>query len=130
MAEKRVSVRLAAVGGEKVKAEFTGIGKAGEKGFKKVSRQTEIANAKLARFTRRARIAAGIMAAAAAAAGIAMVRMGLQTVDAQAKLAASLDTSTAAVQVLARAAELAGVSFNEAEGGAGRMDPHDPHRKE
>jgi hypothetical protein len=69
---KRVSVRLAAVGGEKVKAEFEGIGRAGQRGFRKVSREAEIANAKLARFVRRASIAAGIMAAAAVTAGIAM----------------------------------------------------------
>ena len=60
MAEKRVSVRLAAVGGDRVKAEFEGIGKAGRRGFRKVSREAEIANAKLARFVRRASIAAGI----------------------------------------------------------------------
>ncbi len=38
MAEKRVSVRLAAVGGEKVKAEFEGIGKAGQRGFRNPGR--------------------------------------------------------------------------------------------
>jgi len=113
MAEKRVSVRLAAVGGDRVKAEFEGIGKAGQRGFRKVSREAEIANAKLARFARRAKIAAGIMAAAAVAAGIAMVRSGLQTIDEQAKLAASLRTTTASMQVLARAADLAGVSQGE-----------------
>jgi len=87
MAEKRVSVRLAAVGGDKVKAEFEGIGNASQRGLRKVSRETEIANARLARFARRAKIAAGIMAAAAVAAGIAMVRSSLQTIDEQAKLA-------------------------------------------
>jgi Lambda phage tail tape-measure protein (Tape_meas_lam_C) len=113
MAEKRVSVRLAAVGGKQVKAEFEGIGEAGKKGFGKASREMEIANARLARFARRAKIAAGIMAAAAVAAGIAMVRSGLKTIDEQAKLAASLNTTTASMQVLARAADLAGVSQGE-----------------
>jgi lambda family phage tail tape measure protein len=113
MAEKRVSVRLAAVGGEKVKAEFEGIGHAGQRGFRKVSREAEIANAKLARFVRRASIAAGIMAAAAVAAGIAMVRSGLQTIDEQAKLAASLRTTTKSLQILTRAGDLAGVSMGE-----------------
>lgn len=113
MAEKRVSVRLAAVGGEKVKAEFEGIGKAGQRGFRKVSREAEIANAKLASFVRRAKIAAGIMAAAAVTAGIAMVRSGLQVIDEQAKLAASLRTTTESLQVLTRAGDLAGVSMGE-----------------
>ena len=113
MAEKRVSVRLAAVGGEKVKAELTGIGKAGQRGFGKVSREAEIANARLAKFARRAKIAAGIMAAAAVAAGIAMVRSSLQTIDEQAKLAASLRTTTESLQVLSRAGDLAGVSIGE-----------------
>ena len=71
MVEKRVSVRLAAVGGDRVKAEFEGIGNAGQRGFRKVSREAEIANARLARFARRASIAAGIMVAAAAASSIA-----------------------------------------------------------
>ena len=33
MAEKRVSVRLAAVGGKQVRAELEGVGDAGVKGF-------------------------------------------------------------------------------------------------
>ena len=115
MTEKRVSVRLAAVGGKQVRAELEGIGEAGKRGFGKASREMEIANAKLAKFARRAKIAAGIMAAAAVSAGIAMVRSGLQVIDEQAKLAASLDTTTASLQVLARAAELAGVSQGEVE---------------
>jgi len=113
MAEKRVSVRLAAVGGDRVKAEFEGIGRAGQRGFRKVSREAEIANAKLAKFVRRAEIAAGIMVAAALTAGIAMVRSGLQVIDEQAKLAASLRTTTESLQVLTRAGDLAGVSMGE-----------------
>jgi len=35
MAEKRVSVRLAAVGGKQVRAELEGIGEAGRRGFGK-----------------------------------------------------------------------------------------------
>ena len=113
MVEKRVSVRLAAVGGKQVRAELTGIGDAGKKGFGKASREMEIANAKLAKFARRAKIAVGVMAAAAAAVGIAMVKSSLKTIDEQAKLAASLRTTTASMQVLARAADLAGVSQGE-----------------
>jgi len=115
MAERRVSVRLAAVGGRQVRAELEGIGEAGRRGFGKASREMEIANARLARFARRAKIAAGIMAAAAVSAGIAMVRSGLQVIDEQAKLAASLGTTTESLQVLARAADLAGVSQGEVE---------------
>jgi len=113
MNTKRVSVRLAAVGGKQVKAELTGIGDAGKKGFGKASREMEIANARLAKFARRAKIAVGVMVAAAAAAGIAMVRSSLKTIDEQAKLAATLRTTTASMQVLARAADLAGVSQGE-----------------
>ena len=115
MAEKRVSVRLAAVGGKQVKAEFEGIGESGKRGFGKASREMEIANARLARFARRAKIAAGIMAAAAVAAGVSMVRSSLQTIDEQAKLAASLRTTTESLQVLNRAGDLAGVSMGEIE---------------
>ncbi len=115
MAEKKVNVRLAAVGGKLVKAEFEGIGNAAKRGFGKASREVEIANAKLAKFARRAKIAAGIMAAAAVSAGVSMVRSSLQTIDEQAKLAASLGTTTASMQVLARAADLAGVSQGEVE---------------
>jgi lambda family phage tail tape measure protein len=113
MATKNVSIRLAAVGGKLVKAELDGIGTAGKRGFDKVERGSKRANAQLAKFARRARIAARVMATAAVAAGVAMVRSGLQTIDAQAKLAASLDTTTASIQVLARAGDLAGVSMGE-----------------
>ncbi len=113
MVEKRVSVRLAAVGGKQVRSELTGIGDAGKKGFGKASREMEIANAKLAKFARRSKVAVGVMVAAAAAAGIAMVRSSLATIDEQAKLATSLRTTTASMQVLARAADLAGVSQGE-----------------
>jgi hypothetical protein len=86
MAEKRVSVRLAAVGGKQVRAELEGVGDAGVKGFGRMSKEAEIANARLAAFSTRVKIAA------AAAAGIAMIRSGLETIDAQANLAQSLGT--------------------------------------
>ena len=66
MADKRVFVRLAAVGGRQVKAELTGIGDAGARGLGRLSREVDVANARLAAFTRRATIAA---AAAGAAVG-------------------------------------------------------------
>ena len=81
----------------------------------------EAANRRLAGFARRVRVASAAAVAAATAAGVAMVRSGLQTVDAQAKLAASLDTTVASIQVLERAAELSGARFSEIEGGASRL---------
>ena len=115
MAEKRVSVRLAAVGGRQVRAELEGVGEAGARGFGRLNREMEAANARLAAFSRRVRIAAAAAVAAAAAAGVAMVRSGLQTVDAQAKLAQSLGTTVASIQTLERAGELAGVSMSGIE---------------
>ena len=115
MAEKRVSVRLAAVGGRQVRAELEGVGEAGARGFGRLSREMEAANTRLAAFSRRVRIAAAAAVAAAAAAGVAMVRSGLQTVDAQAKLAQSLGTTVASIQTLERAGELAGVSMSGIE---------------
>ena len=69
MAEKRVSVRLAAVGGRQVRAELEGVGEAGSRGFGRLSREMEAANARLAAFSRRVRVAAAAAVAAATAAG-------------------------------------------------------------
>jgi hypothetical protein len=113
MAEKRVSVRLAAVGGKQVRAELEGVGDAGVKGFGRMSKEAEIANARLAAFSTRVKIAAAVAVAAAAAAGIAMIKSGLETIDAQANLAQSLGTTTRSIQVLAFAGDLAGVSMDE-----------------
>ncbi|SLN74610.1 phage tail tape measure C-terminal domain-containing protein [Roseisalinus antarcticus] len=121
MAEKRVSVRLAAVGGRQVRAELEGVGEAGARGFGRLSREMEAANARMAAFSRRVKIAAAAAVAAATAAGVAMVRNGLQVVDAQAKLAQSLSTTVESIQVLERAAELSGARFSEIEGGAARL---------
>jgi hypothetical protein len=115
MAEKRVSVRLAAVGGRQVRAELEGIGEAGAKGMGRLSREMEAANARMAGFNRRAKMMAAAATVAIAAAGVAMVRSGLQTVDAQAKLAQSLGTTVASIQVLERAGDLAGVSISGVE---------------
>ena len=115
MTEKRVSVRLSATGGRQVKAELEGVGEAGKRGFGRLSREMEAANARLAAFARRARVAMAAAAAAIAAAATAMIRSGLQTVDAQAKLAASLGTTVESIQVLERAGDLAGVSMGQIE---------------
>ena len=53
MAEKRVSVRLAVVGGRQVRAELEGVGEAGSRGFGRLGREMEAANARLAAFSRR-----------------------------------------------------------------------------
>ncbi|GHE05459.1 hypothetical protein U879_03835 [Defluviimonas sp. 20V17] len=115
MAEKRVSVRLAAEGGRAVRAEMEGIGDAGARGLGRVSKEAEAANARLAAFARAAKLAFAAAAAAAVAGGVAMVKSGLQTIDVQAKLAASLGTTVASMQVLERAGGLAGVSMGEIE---------------
>ena len=59
MAEKRVSVRLAAVGGRQVRAELEGVGEAGARGFGRLSREMEAANARLAAFSRRVQFQPG-----------------------------------------------------------------------
>ena len=115
MAEKRVSVRLVAEGGRQVRAELEGVGEAGARGFGRLSREMDLANARVAAFARRATLAAAAATAALAAAGAAMIRFGLQTVDAQAKLAQSLGTTVASIQTLERAGELAGVSMSGIE---------------
>jgi len=115
MAEKRVSVRLVAEGGRQVRAELEGIGEAGTRGFGRLSSEMELANARLGSFARKAGIALAAVTAAAAAAGMAMVRSGLDVIGAQADMAASLRTTVESLQVLTWAGELAGVSMGEIE---------------
>jgi hypothetical protein len=113
--EKRVSVRLVAEGGRQVRAELEGIGDAGARGFGRLSSEMELANARLGSFARKAGIALAAMTAAAAAAGLAMVRSGLDVIGAQADMAASLKTTVESLQVLTWAGELADVSMGEIE---------------
>ena len=115
MAEKKVSVRLSAVGGRQVRAELEGVGDAGARGFGRLSSEMELANARLVGFARKAGIAQAAVTAAAAAAGVAMIRSGLDTIGAQADMAASLKTTVESLQVLTWAGELAGVSMGEIE---------------
>ena len=89
MAEKRVSVRLAAVGGRQVRAELEGVGEAGARGFGRLSREMEAANTRLAAFSRRVRIAAAAAVAAAAAAGVAVAATALALVTLTAEAAAA-----------------------------------------
>lgn len=81
MAEKRVSVRLAAVGGRQVRAELEGIGEAGTRGFGRLSREMEAANTRLAAFARRAGIAIAAAASAATAGLGIIVRNAAQSAD-------------------------------------------------
>jgi hypothetical protein len=115
MAEKRVSVRLVAEGGRQVRAELEGIGDAGARGFGRLSTEMELTNTRLASFARKAGIALAAVTVAAAAAGVAMVRSGLEIIGAQADMAASLKINVESLQVLTWAGELAGVSMGEIE---------------
>ncbi|TGN62343.1 phage tail tape measure protein [Paracoccus liaowanqingii] len=83
MAEKRVSVRLVAEGGRQVRAELTGVGEAGAKGFGRLSREMELANTRLAAFARRTAIA---MSAAAAAATASLGLIVRSTVESAAQI--------------------------------------------
>ena len=74
MATKQVSVRLSATGGRQVRAELEGVGEAGSRGFGRLSREMEAANARLASFARRAKIAATAAATALAGAALSMTR--------------------------------------------------------
>jgi hypothetical protein len=121
MAEKKVSVRLVAEGGRRVRAELEGVGDAGARGFGRLSREMELANTRLAAFARRAGIALAAVTAAAAAAGVAMVRSGLANIDAQAKLAQSMRTTVESIQTLTWAGELAGVSMGQIEQATQRL---------
>ena len=115
MVEKKVSVRLSAVGGRQVRAELEGVGDAGARGFGRLSTEMEMANARLGSFARKAGIALAAVTAAAAAAGVAIIRSGLDTIGAQVDMAASLKTTVESLQVLTWAGELAGVSMGEIE---------------
>jgi hypothetical protein len=74
MAEKKVSVRLSATGGRQVRAELEGVGEAGSRGMGRLSRELDQANARMAAFARRAKIAATAAATALATAAVAMTR--------------------------------------------------------
>ncbi len=128
MAEKRVSVRLVAEGGRQVRAELEGIGEAGTRGFGRLSSEMELANARLGSFARKAGIALAAVTAAAAAAGVAMVRSGLDVIGAQADMAASLKTTVESLQVLTWPDADCGGGMG-GQGPAGELRQSRPHRK-
>lgn len=93
MAEKRVSVRIAATGGKQVRAELEGVGEAGAKGFGRLSREMEAANARLAGFARKAGIAMAA-AASAATAGLGIIVKNAADTAAQIRLFSQLANAT------------------------------------
>ena len=113
MAEKRVSVRLSAIGGNSVKAEFRGIGEAGARGMARIRKEMALVNARLAKLGRALGRVLRLAGLAVAGAISLAVRSSLNLIDSQAKLAQSLGTTTASIQVLQRAGDLAGVSLGE-----------------
>jgi methyl-accepting chemotaxis protein len=74
MADKRVSVRLSATGGRQVRSELEGVGASGAKGFGRLSREMDQANARMATFARRAKLAGWAAATALSAAVVSMTR--------------------------------------------------------
>lgn len=122
MATKRVSVRLVAEGGQLVQQMFEGVGESGSRNMRRVADSAEQAQARIDRFSRRARIALAAIVTGAAAAGAAMVRSSMQTIDAQAKLARAVGGSVAAVQTLERAGDRAGVAQSELAAAATRLN--------
>ncbi len=93
MAEKRVSVRLSAVGGKQVRAELEGVGEAGSKGFGRLSREMEAANERLAGFARKAGIAIAA-AASAATAGLGIIVKSAADTAAQIRLFSQVANAT------------------------------------
>jgi hypothetical protein len=79
MTSKQVSVRLSATGGRQVRAELEGVGEAGARGFGRLSREMELANARVATFAKKAGIALGSAAAAATASLGLIVRATAQS---------------------------------------------------
>lgn len=115
MSTKNISVRLGSEGGKQLKADLHGVGESGKRNLRKISREAEIANARLAKLASRAKIAGRIIGVALVAGVTAALRSSLNLIDSQAKLAASLRTTTASIQVLSRAGDLAGVSMGQVE---------------
>ena len=109
MAEKRVSVRLAAVGGRQMRAELEGVGEAGSRGFGRLSREMEAANARLAAFSRRARIALGAAAAGVTTALAAMTRATIQVANQTQQFAQVANTAPEAFQRWAGASRTVGI---------------------
>ena len=110
MAEKRVSVRLVASGGKRVRTELEGIGAAGQKTFgQRIPRDVARANAKLAAFARAARLAATAAAAAASTAAVAMTRSTVAAANEIGQLAQVADAHPEVLQRWAAASATVGI---------------------
>jgi hypothetical protein len=109
MAEKRVSVRLAAVGGRQVRAELEGVGEAGAKGMGRLSREMYLANTRLAAFARRAGLALGAAAAAATASLGLIVRSTAESAAQIRQFAQIANTTPEALQRWSAGARTVGI---------------------
>lgn len=78
MATKNVAVRLSATGGGQVKSELRSVGETGQQAFRKIPREVERANAKLAAFARRVKLTAVGAASAAAVGAVAATRSAME----------------------------------------------------
>ena len=78
MAVKNVAVRLSATGGGQVKSELRSVGETGQQAFRKIPREVERANAKLAGFAKRVKLAAVGAASAAAVGAVAATRSAME----------------------------------------------------
>ena len=78
MANKQVSVRLTASGGDQVRRELKSVGTDGEAAFRKTSREVERANARLAGFARRVKVTAVAAASAAAVGAVSATRSAME----------------------------------------------------
>jgi hypothetical protein len=113
MATKQVSVRLAATGGKQVEGELRGVGEAGEKAFKKIPREVQRANAKLAAFARGVKFAAIGAASAAAAGAVAATHAAMDRAFEVQKQAAVANADPEMFQGWAAGAETVGIEADK-----------------
>ena len=109
MAEKRVSVRLAATGGRQVRSELEGVGTAGRKAFERLPRDVERANAKLAAFARRVAVASAAAATAAAAAAVTATNAAMDRAFEVQRQAAVANADPQVFQGMAAGAQTVGI---------------------
>jgi hypothetical protein len=109
MATKQVSVRLSATGGRQVRAELEGVGEAGSRGFGRLSREMEAANARLASFARRAKIAATAAATALAGAALSMTRSTVTAANEISQLAQAANATPEVFQRWSAASSTVGI---------------------
>lgn len=118
MAEKRVSVRLAAVGGRQVQAEIAGIGETGAQSFRKIRREVDVTNAALARI-------AGVLSGALSIRQIAAYADSWSELRSRVVLATGAQETGAAV--MQRLAEMARRTYSNLEQTAESCSPTPLH---